>query len=314
MEVNAEVMTSIFLAHQHDCVTPCDLTRINSAHFQYLLHVCLDLIHHGWGNPSELLLKGFIITTLILCVARSVQSSSPGSNKKMSWYSANKVWAVMCFALDHPSRQDRSVAGGAFLFLFNQHLSLLDTLHLIYLLQSSGCQVNRGHSIHSYYLCDFNALGDSDQNGCQVFHYYCNSFAPWNHFSVCVHHTQAMRQMGSITSSQNLGHYIHVVSEEHGFHLAMYYLEEKVPTSSLFVVLSASFKSVWSTAWCKTASPLSKSSAQWHANNWAILNPSREANNSLKSHSLITVMILIDSGCTQSNQYSRSKNDKAWYN
>ena len=63
-KVNAKARTSIFLAHQYNCITPWALwalTGTDGSHFQCLLHVYLDLIHHGWGNPFELLFKGFII-------------------------------------------------------------------------------------------------------------------------------------------------------------------------------------------------------------------------------------------------------------
>ena len=68
-------------------------------------------------------------------------------------------------------------------------------------------------------------------------------------------------------------------------------LDEKASIFYFFVTLTASFKSIWSTVWCVAASPLIKSSAHWHANNWPILNPFREADNSLISLSLITMMI-----------------------
>ena len=68
-------------------------------------------------------------------------------------------------------------------------------------------------------------------------------------------------------------------------------LDKKASTSSLFVVLTATYKSVWSTIWCIAASSLIDSSAHQHANNQAILDPFREADNSLISLSLITLMI-----------------------
>ena len=43
--------------------------------------------------------------------------------------------------------------------------------------------------------------------------------------------------------------------------------------------------------WCAAASPLMECSAQWHVNEWDILNPLKEAKNSSISHSLITLMI-----------------------
>ena len=61
IKVNANVQTSVFLGPQYDCVTLWALTGADCTHFQHLLHMCLDLIHHGLGNPSEPLFKRFII-------------------------------------------------------------------------------------------------------------------------------------------------------------------------------------------------------------------------------------------------------------
>ena len=89
-------------------VTPWTLTGADIAHFQHLLHVHTDLVDHGWGNPLELPFKDFIINSSISCFARSVQPNSPGSKEKMSWYLANRMQAATWFPLDHPSRPDKS--------------------------------------------------------------------------------------------------------------------------------------------------------------------------------------------------------------
>ena len=70
-------------------------------------------------------------------------------------------------------------------------------------------------------------------------------------------------------------------------------LDKKVSTSSFFVVLTTLFKSARSTVWFATVSLWIESPAHWQANNWAILDPFREKNNSLISLSLITLMILL---------------------
>ena len=67
-------------------------------------------------------------------------------------------------------------------------------------------------------------------------------------------------------------------------------LDEKA-SISFFVILTASFRSVRSTVWWMVASPLIESSTCQHANNWAILNPFREATNTLISLSLIMLII-----------------------
>ena len=107
-KVNAKVQTSVFLVHQHDCITPWALTRVDSTHFQHLLHMCLDLIHHGGGILQNCSLKGSSSTTLISCFTRSVQPSSQGSNEKMSLCSANRAWVVTWFASDHPFKPGKS--------------------------------------------------------------------------------------------------------------------------------------------------------------------------------------------------------------
>ena len=43
----------------------------------------------------------------------------------------------------------------------------------------------------SYYLGDFNALGNGNWNGHYILYHYCNSFASCSHFSVCVHYPQS---------------------------------------------------------------------------------------------------------------------------
>ena len=60
-KVSAKAQTSIFLIHHYNCITPWALTGADSAHFQHLLHVCPNFIHHWWGNPSEPLSEGLII-------------------------------------------------------------------------------------------------------------------------------------------------------------------------------------------------------------------------------------------------------------
>ena len=68
-------------------------------------------------------------------------------------------------------------------------------------------------------------------------------------------------------------------------------LDVKASISSLFVILTALFKFVRSTVWFAVTSLLMESSAQWHGNNWDILNPFKEAANSSILLSLIILMI-----------------------
>ena len=60
-EVKTKAQTSIFLVHQDYCITAWALTGVNCTGLQHLLHVCSDLFHHVWRNPSKPLFKWFII-------------------------------------------------------------------------------------------------------------------------------------------------------------------------------------------------------------------------------------------------------------
>ena len=77
----------------------------------------------------------------------------------------------------------------------------------------------------------------------------------------------------------------------YGLSSAMYDLVEKASISSLFIVLTASFKPVRSTVWFVAASLLMESYAQWHANKQDIPDPFKEADNSSILLPLITLMI-----------------------
>ena len=139
------------------------------------------------------------------------------------------------FAQDHHFKPYKSSCWWSIsLLLSTSILTHWIPCNLIYFLQSSSHHFHWGHCICCYYLSDFNALGDSDQNAHQVF--------TTTTAHVHVHHTQALRQVGSITPFQGLSHYMHVVFQEHGFSLAMYILDEKASISSFFVILTGSFK------------------------------------------------------------------------
>ena len=79
-----------------------------------------------------------------------------------------------------------------------------------------------GQHIHGYYLSNFNALGNGDQSGIQVFHHDCNSLAPSSHLGIGIHDIQAMRQAGPITPFQGLYHHMHVATQKYGLCLGMY--------------------------------------------------------------------------------------------
>ena len=214
------------------------------------------------------------------------------SREKMLWYSANRAWVATWFLLDHPSRSDKSSCWKSTFLL---HLTDI-LVHWIPCIsssfsKSSSCNIHLGHCIHSYYLGDFNTLGDSDQYSHQIFHYDCNSLAPSSHFGVGIHDTQAMRQAGSITPFRVCIITCMLLPKSMVLVWPYMILDEKASISSLCVILTASFKSVRSTVWFAVTSLLMESSAWWHTNKWDILNPFKEADNSSISLSLITLMI-----------------------
>ena len=103
MKVIAKVQTSIFLAHQYNCIKPWALTGADSNHFQHFLPCAWTSSSMGEGSLWKCSLKGLSSTTLISCFARLVQPSSPGCKENMSWYSAEKAWVAAWFASDYPS-------------------------------------------------------------------------------------------------------------------------------------------------------------------------------------------------------------------
>ena len=250
----------------------------------------------GGGILWNCSLRGLLSTTLISCFAKLVQHSSLGSNKKMSWYSANKFWTFTWFASHHPSRQDKSSCwrSTSFLCSINILVHWMPCTSSMPLKFWLPVQLEAQHS--QLPLGWFNSLGNSDQNSHQVFHYHHNLFTPRNHYDVCVHYTQAMRQVGSIPSFQNLSHYIHVVFKEHGYNFTVYYFEQKGVYLFPLCSLTASFKLVRSNVCCRVASPVIESSTCQHASKWALLNTFKEADNSLISLSLIMLMIQLMAG------------------
>ena len=245
----------------------------------------------GGGILWNLSLKGSSSTTLISCFARSVQPNSPGSREKISWYSANRAWTAAWFSSHHPSRPDRSSCWKtppSSIQPTSQSAGYL-TSHIA----SPRFQVPLplGHCIHSYCLGDFNAFANSDQNGHQIFHYYCNLLAPSSHFSVGIHNTQAMRQAESITHFRVCIITCMLFPKSMVFVWPCKILDKKVSISSFFVVLTASFKSVRSTVWFAAASLLMESYVWWNANKQYILDPFKETDNSSILLSLITLMI-----------------------
>ena len=283
------------------------------------LHTNTTVLHHGlclgWIAPASNIsfmcvqtsstmgggilwncsLKDLLSTTLISCFAKSGQHSSLGSNKKMSWYSANKFWRVTWLTSYHPSRPDKSSCwkSTSFLHSINILVHWMPCTSSMPLKFWMPVQLEAEHS--QLPLGWFNTLGNSDGNSHQVFHYHHTLFTPRNHFGVCVHYTQAMRQVWSIPSFQNLSHYIHVVFKEHGFHFAVYYFEQKGVYLFFLCSVTASFKLVTSNVWCIVASPVIESSMCQHSK-WAILNTSKEADNALISLSLIMLMIQLMAG------------------
>ena len=266
------------------------------------------------GILQNLSLKGSPSTTLTSCFAKSIQPNSPGSSEKMLWYLANRHWAAAWFLSEHPYRPDKSSCWKSTSILHSTNILVSWIPCISSNFSSPGGQFHWGHhNIHSYYLSNFNALGDSDWDRCQVFHYHCNLLAPRNHFSVHVHHTQAVRQVGSITPFQGLSHYIHIVSKEQGFHLAMYYfgwksiylfplyhLDYPIQIGQIHCFICGSFSLNWK-SWSPTCQQLGYA--------WSIQGNWQFISFTFLDH----VDDLIDGGCIQSNLYLGSKNSRIWY-
>ena len=188
-----------------------------------------------------------------------------------------------------------------FLLQLNCHPSLLDTIYLTQSLLSPGGYFHWWYCIHSYNLSNFNALGNSDWDGHQVFHYHCNFLASRNHFGVYVHYTHVMRKVGSITPFQGLSHYMHVVSQEQGFHLAMYYFEQK----SIHIFLPCHFDHPIQVSWihCLTCDsfPLNQKSCSLTSQQLGYPQSIQGSQQFIDITFLDHIDDPIDNGCTQSN-------------
>ena len=210
----------------------------------------------------------------------------------MSWYSANKAWAVTWFVSDHPSRPDKSCYWRSTSFLLSTDI----LVHWIPCISSSSSNVlgvnsTGGRAFTATAWVTLMSLVIVIRMATRFFTTTTAHLLPE---ITSVYMFTTLRLWGKWGPSSPFRTWVITFML---FPWSMVFiqpciiLDEKVSTSSLFVILTASFKSVWSTVWCIIASPLIKSSARQHASNWAILNPFREADNSSISLSLITLMI-----------------------
>ena len=122
---------------------------------------------------------------------------------------------------------------------------------------------------------------------------------------------------GSSPPFRDWCYYMHVVSQEQGFHLAnMYFgLTKAVPTSSFFVILTASFKSVRSTVWFVSSFPLNwKSYSKTCQQSGRPAIYSKETDNLSILLLLNMLMIQLMVFVPRVTQYLGSKESRIWYN
>ena len=252
----------------------------------------------GGGILQNFSLKGSSSMTLISCFVKSVQPNSPGSREKMLWYSTNRAQVATWFLSDHLSRPDK-------LSYWKSNFFLCSTVILVCWISCIlsnfsrvlGVSFTGGTTFTATTWVTLMPLVMVIETAVRFFTTTTIHLLP--EITLCVHHTQAMRQVGSITPFQGLNHYMHIVSQEQSFHLAMYYFRWK----SIHFFLLGWFDHLLQVGWIHSLVCdhllLNQSSACWQANNGAILDPFRETNSSLISLSLITLMMQLMVGVSK---------------
>ena len=185
-----------------------------------------------WGILQNIPLKGSSSTILISCFAKYIHPNSPGYREKMSWYSVNKAQTATQFLSDPLSRLDKSSCWKSTLFLCSTTL-------LVCWIPCISSNFSRVLGVTFTGGTAFAATTWATLMSLVIVIEVAVRFslplqlACSQKFSVCVHYAQAVRQVGSITPFQGLSHYIHVASQEQGFHLAICYLGWKSTHFSL---------------------------------------------------------------------------------
>ena len=193
-------------------------------------------------------LKGSLSTTLISCLTKSVQPNSPGSREKMLCYSANRAHAATWFLSDHSSRPDKSSC-------WRSNFFLCLTIILVWWIPCISSNFSRvlgvsftgGTTFAVTTWATLMHLGDSDSGWpsglslplwlvCSQKSHKC-TFSP---------HSSSGGKWGPSLPFQGLSHYMHVISQQQGFHSAVYYFgSKKLSTSSVLVVLTSFIQVGW---------------------------------------------------------------------
>ena len=146
----------------------------------------------------------------------------------MSWYSANRPQAATWFPACHLSRPDKSSCWKSSSFLLSTIILVcwIPLSHLIFL-ESWVAISTGGTAFAATTWATLMPLAIVIGRAIRFITTTATHLLPRNHFSVHVHYTLAVRQVGSITPFQGLSHYMYFVSQEKDVCSAMYYFGQK---------------------------------------------------------------------------------------
>ena len=198
----------------------------------------------------------------------------------------------MWFSLDHPSRPDRSSCWKSTSLLCSTDILVC----WIPCISSSFFKVLGTTSTWSTVFTattwvTLMPLGGSYWKSCQVFNYYCNLLAPVVTLLSVFTTLKLWGKWGPLSPSRDCIITCMLFPWSMVFVWLCMLLNEKVSISSFLVVLTTSLKLVGSTVWFAATLLWTESFAQWHANNWTILDPFKEAKKSSILLSLIMLMM-----------------------
>ena len=247
----------------------------------------------GGGILWNLSLKILSLITLISCFAKSVQPNSLGSREKILWYSTNRAWAAAWFPSDHSSRPDKSSCWKNTSLLCSTEI----LVHWILCISSNFFRVLQGPlptggtpftattwvTLMPLAIVIGMAVRFFTTTATRLLleitsMYVFTTLKPWDKWGPSPPFRDCI-----ITCM--------LLPRSRVFIQPCIILDEKVSTSSFFVVLTTSFQLVESTAWFVTVPLWIESPTHQHGNNLAILNPLKETDNKSISLSLITLMI-----------------------
>ena len=251
--------------------------------------MCMDFIWHRRRILWNLSLKGSWSVTLISCFTKSVQTSSPGSREKMSWYPANRAQAAAWFPSDHHPTPDRSSCWKRVSFLHSTDI-LICWLPWSSVSRVPGVNFTGGTTFVATTWVTLMPLVMVIR---VTVRFLTTAATPLLPVVTLVYRLTTLSPWGKQCPSSLLDVWVitcMLLPRRKVFIWPYVILDEKVSISFLLVVLTTSIKLVGSPM---GVSLLIESSAGWHVNNWAILNPLKDADNSYILLSLIILMILL---------------------